>query len=217
MDYLFDALVDPTEFEFEFKNNTKFRLKPVPDTYRKYLFGLKYSITYIDDPKIMAETTNTKEKYWNGDDVVLEIISEIKNYKKLPPHLLTDYLNGKIILAKNIQKYYKNIYNLADIIIIKANNYDDNKFFIYALKELFNMTNFSTHIVHRLVFYMSVYYIKKNLGKSNMRGYISMMISKIEEFNAEPNIWKFFTKKEMNTYMCYIKKIEAKYNKLISS
>ena len=217
MDYLFDALTDPTDFEFKFgfENSTKFRLKPIPDAYRKYLFGLKNSITYIDDPKIMAEITNTKEKYWDGDSVVLKIISMTENYKKMPSHLLTDRLNDKTVLASNIQKYYKNIYNLADIIIIRANNYNDNKLYVSALKKLGNMINSTIHIAYRLVFYISVYFIKKNLGKSIITAYISMMVSKIEEFTAEPNIDKYFTKQELDTYAYYIAKLKVKHYKLL--
>ena len=217
MDYLFDALIDPTEFESEFQNNTSPYTKPFPDAYREYLFGLKYSITYIDDPKIMAEVTNTKEKYWDDKyDITEKIISMIEHYDNLPQHLLTKYLDGQEVLTETIHKYYHDIYNLVDIIIVKS-SYNNNSQLLYStIKRLLDTKQAARHIRIRLLIYLPVYYIKIKLGKHDITLFIPAVISKLEEFEADLNVWKFFIKKELDTYFYYTGKLKRKHQKMIS-
>jgi hypothetical protein len=203
MDYLFTALIDPIEID---EHESIVKIDPFPDTYRQYLFCQEYPIKCSKSPKIMAQITHTKKKYWHDKyDCVNKMMLMIDHYEKLPEHVLTKYLDDVTSLPDSLRKFYDKIYNMADIIITKAKINDDHKLLISVIGLLFKKINKSIHIIYRIIFYLATYLIK-NHAFIKKTGLISTIISKLEEFLSESNIWKYFTLTELDNYLCYIKK-----------
>lgn len=198
MDYYENLLINPIEFDNE--NNSK----PCPDIYRKYLFNLK-NLTLIDDVKQMAEQSKTKLYLWENDTELLDNFGiMLNNHPNLPSYSIADIVVNKRNKSK-VKHYYNEIYNIADIIIVKAQLSKNTlciKDTIMLLFDYFKL-NKKLLVAFRLIYYLSVYYVKilkENNGVTTIK-FINAIIEKSNEFSINPNIEKYLLKTEVTAYL----------------
>ena len=214
MDQLFETLVDAVETDEA--SDLKIITKPkFPDLYRPYLFNDADLIFPLEAGQEHI-ITNTKEIFWKMsiNDLCQKLLEQILVYKSMEPHLLTNYLKNKTIPESHLKNYYDELYDIADIIIIKHE--DTQKLIVKALQLLLANTSASNHVIFRMLMYLSAYYIKYSCRTytPSMNKYIPVMITKIEEFKNEPNIWKYFIRSELYKYSSFVNKCYKKHKQL---
>ncbi|AUL78744.3 hypothetical protein QJ856_gp0073 [Tupanvirus deep ocean] len=201
MDYIFDYLVEPVEFEIE-KN---IKVKPFPDKFRKYPFGIKNKLNYTQDMKIMAKITNTKEKYWDDScDLMEKLMKMIDAYGNLNCVPLAKYIAGHQNLPDDILKYYNKIYDIADIIIAKSLINKKSDVLVNIISQLLSNCVPSLHIGYRITIYISVYFTKILMRKRKLIRFAETILTKFEEYKSDDGITKFFMIEELDEYICYI-------------
>lgn len=215
MDYYLNVLlIDPIELEFIDdikKTDDMLKKNTVPDLYRPFLFN-NSQFVITNNVNDLVKSSNTKEKYWNDNyDIIEKLTKLINKYSTFPKHYLTKSLENNENLPNNIKKYYKKIYDIVDIIIIKFINSQKCQIITKPIKLLLDNNKKTVHIIFRLSFYLSSYFIKESIGRRYITMFIQTIISKTNELNASPNISEYFTKSEMDNYLIYFNKYNDKH------
>lgn len=200
MDYYTDLLINPIE---NFSIETE--LKPYPDIYRRYPFDLK-NFTLTNDVNIMSEISKTNIKLWQDDAKLLYYFEKmLSKHQYLSSHIFTDLITKKKYCRIKVKQYYKEIYDLADIIIAKASINNDSQIIHVSINLLFPYFNIGKklQIALRLIYYFSHHYIniKKIINPSVMQTFSKTTVNKLEEFAEHAKIVNIFTKNEIIDYL----------------
>ena len=216
MDQFFDMLVDPVEVD-DIKVETKPVIGKFPDLYRPYLFNNSNLKSHNNFTKKYL-TTGALKAYWEMpiNKLIEYLFAKINKYEALEPHLLTHTLTNNISLNHELIDYYNDIYDMADIIILRDRSTYNGM--VTTIRTLLDSTKQNNHVIFRIIIYMSLYYIRKNIGNAVMDKFIPTIIAKLKEFNEIPKITNYFTTTELNNYRLLAKKyykkhIQSRYNK----
>lgn len=222
MDYYFHVLIDPVEIDSSLIIPEN---PPHPDEFRRYVFGLENFII-SDNVSDMIEEINTarldkinmgdilpcKKKYWTDQfDIGHKLFTMLMQYKSFNEHYLTNVLNGKNILDSQLKQYYEKIYDLADILSIRARK--NRSILTKVLGKIMNECQKQNHIFYRLLLYLYVNLIHLSDYSSRSPGFPkleSILETKIKEFQKEEKIWKYFTKTELENYLALSIKMKQK-------
>lgn len=221
MNYLLDILlIEPIELNLEHEECKEYNLNitNIPDSYRKCLFN-DPNFQYNTDHKKMAEITNTKEEYWSDIFDLEQRIIKLSKYI-MENQNKEQYITEHILCQKLFSdKYYREYYDIMDIIITKASNKELGYFTKY-INILLNQTNNIkvNYFVIRISLYLSIYFINKWCKNGNYNQFIQIVFSKINEIQLSDISWKIFTEYEKNAYHKYLSDfINHHHSKLLSN
>lgn len=207
MRHLIDLLFYPLEDDIVRDNNTD--AEAAPDRYRRFLFNNPRMI--IDKTpetyQYNMEMSHIDEETWKTTDE-RTLKDNIRKYRELKRHYLTDYLVDGEPLPTTIESYYRTIYDICDIIIVKSLHDGGDSLLIAPIKEALELAKPDTHIAYRVVYYLT-YYLFRVLSHNvnrKCREYSRVCLEKMRSFRDEVEISRYFTKDEVEDYISFLEK-----------
>src|SRR5690606_35970775 len=126
-----------------------------PDLYRRHLFGMK-NLEYTDDLPKMARITKTASIYWTNTNYLINnfsaaLVRLCKNDDNIVKHIENNEEQPQYI-----KRWYRMVYNMADIAIVMARESNSCSILYKLLKIALDIKG-SYPARFRLVMYLSYY------------------------------------------------------------